>query len=60
MSPAQRAIFFMGVLAATALAATVAGILLHRAFPDHPWVTIIGPLGAAGTIIGLTGILRRR
>lgn len=36
----------------TALAATVAGILLHRAFPDHPWVTVVGPVGAALTVIG--------
>lgn len=60
MSPTQRAFFVIGVLVTTALTATVAGILLNRAFPDHPWVTIIGPVGAAGTIIGLAGILRRR
>lgn len=60
MSPAQRAIFVIGVLATTALAATLAGILLHRAFPSQPWVTLLGPLGAAGTIIGLAKILRRR
>lgn len=60
MSQTQRSIFIVGVLAITALCATVAGILLHRAFPDHPWVTIIGPLGAAGTIIGLAEILRRK
>lgn len=36
----------------TALVATVAGILLYRAFPDHPWVTVIGPVSAALTVIG--------
>jgi len=60
MSPIQRAIFVTGLLTTTALAATVAGILLHRAFPDHPWITIVGPLGAAGAVIGLAGILRCR
>lgn len=60
MPPAQRTIFILGVLAATALTATIAGILLHRVFPDHPWITIIGPVGAAGTIIGLSRILGRR
>lgn len=44
----------------TALAATVAVILLQRAFPNHPWVTIVGPLAAAGTVIGLAGILQGR
>lgn len=48
MSPAQRAIFVIGVLATTALAATVAGILLHRAFPDHPWITVVGPSAQRG------------
>ncbi len=35
-----------------ALVATVAGILLYRAFPDRPWVTVVGPVGAAFTVIG--------
>lgn len=58
MSPIQRAIFVAGLLTTTALAATVTGILLHRAFPDSPWITIVGPLGAAATVMGLAGMMR--
>lgn len=59
MSAVQRAIFVVGLLTTTALAATVAGILLHRAFPNDPWVTVVGPLGAAASVIGMAKILFR-
>ncbi len=60
MSPIQRAIFVTGLLTTTGLTATVAGILLHRTFPDHHWITLVGPLGAAATVMGLVGMLRRK
>lgn len=59
MSSLQRAIFVIGLLATTALAATFVGILLHRTFPGHPWVTIVGPLGAAASVLGMAKILFR-
>lgn len=56
----QRIVFVIGLLAATALASTVAGILLHRAFPGQPWVTIIGPLCAMAVVLGLAKTLFRK
>ena len=59
MPSSQRLIFVVGLLAGIALAATVAGILLHRAFPDNHWVTLVGPLGAAAAVIGLAKVFFR-
>lgn len=59
MTRNQRTTFVISVLATIALVATIAGILLHRVFPDHPWVTIVGPLGAAAMVIALSGTFRR-
>ena len=59
MPPSQRIIFVVGLLAAIALAATVAAILLHRAYPDNQWVTLVGPLGAAAAVIGLARVFFR-
>lgn len=57
MPSLQRAFFVIGLLAVTAFAATVVGIVLYRVFPSHPWVTIVGPLGAALGVIGMTRII---
>lgn len=60
MSPTQRTVFVIGLLATIALAATVAGILLHRALPDNHWITLVGPLGAAAAVIGLARVFFRK
>ena len=53
MSKVQRAFFVVGLLVLIALSASSAGILLHRAFPDSYAVTLVGPRGAAATVIVL-------
>ncbi len=60
MSPIQKIVFLTGLLVSVSLAATLAGILLQRAFPENPWVTIIGPMSAAVTVLVLAQSLRRR
>ncbi len=60
MTRIQRTAFIVGILAIIALVATIAGILLHRVFPHHPWVTIVAPLGAAGMVIALRRTLQGR
>ena len=53
MSKVQRVFFVVGLLVLIAFSASSAGILLHRAFPDSYWVTLVGPLGAAVAVIAL-------
>ncbi|EKS42137.1 hypothetical protein HMPREF9695_01229 [Afipia broomeae ATCC 49717] len=60
MPPAQRTIFIIGLLGTIALAATVLGILLHRAFPHSHWVTLLAPVGAATAVIGLASVFFRK
>ena len=56
MSKVQRAFFVVGLLVLIALSSGLAGILLHRAFPDSYAVALVGPLGAAAAVI----VLRKR
>lgn len=60
MTPNQNMIFIVGVLIAVGLASSITGIVLHRVFPDHPWVTVFGPLCAMGAVLGMANVLRRR
>jgi len=60
MSTIQPVILVIGLLATIVLAATVAGILLHRAFPDNQWDTPVGPLGAAAAVLALARVFFRK
>ncbi|WP_254983792.1 hypothetical protein [Rhodopseudomonas palustris] len=60
VSSGQKIVFLTGLLVAVSLAATLASMFLQRAFPEQPWVTIIGPLGAAGMMIALLAFFQRK
>lgn len=59
VSKIQRVVFVVGMLALIAMSATGMGIVLYRAFPDSPWVTLVGPLGATAAVIALRGAFSR-
>ncbi len=60
MTRPQRIVFEAGYLVATAVAATIVGILFNRIFPDRPWLTLIGPLSAVSAVIALRRLLSTR
>jgi hypothetical protein len=51
MSPLQRIIFVFGAAVAISLASTVSVVLLERAFPHEPVLTIAGPFLCAGSAL---------
>lgn len=59
MSSVQKIVFLTGLLVAVSLAATLAGIIFHRALPENPWATIIGPMSAAVMVLVLARRLPR-